>query len=49
MRVALAQNRGLDIKLKWGAALITCRRYWQAWPSSTSYWNALQWSQVRLH
>ncbi len=24
------------------------RRYWQAWPSATSYWNALQWSQVRL-
>jgi len=22
------------------------KRYWQSWPSSTSYWNALQWSQM---
>ncbi|GAX76371.1 hypothetical protein CEUSTIGMA_g3817.t1 [Chlamydomonas eustigma] len=21
-------------------------RYWQAWPSPTSYWNALQWAQM---
>ena len=23
-----------------------CRRYWQAWPSSTSLWNVLQWCQI---
>jgi hypothetical protein len=26
--------------------LLSARRYWQSWPSSTSFWNALQWSQV---
>lgn len=22
------------------------RRYWQVWPSATSYWNSLQWAQM---
>ena len=26
--------------------MVQYKRYWQQWPSATSYWNALQWSQM---